>query len=109
MKALKDRIFALTSGEVDISAIQHAWDEIVSAWNLAREARLFFDGVEKTGVALTTANTEIYHGLGRIPTRLLATKLNANATVFTDTPHVTPRTHIYVKASAAVTANLVIT
>jgi hypothetical protein len=108
MKALRDRTFALLAGQLDVSALQHAWDEIVSSWNEARAQRLFFDGVERT-VDLTTSDLPVYHGLNRIPARCWAVMQNANATIYTITQHPTPRTHIFVRASAAVRATLVIT
>lgn len=101
MKQLRDHRF--TDSET-----QKAWDELEKEWNLAQASGIFHNGKIFTAQALGTANREIFHGLGRVPTIVLPLLLNANATVFSDTPHLTPRTHIYVKASATVTATLVI-
>lgn len=101
MKQLRDHRFA-------DAETQKAWDELQKEWNGAQAVGLFVNGVLLKTISLTTANREFFHGLGRVPVHLFATMMNANATVFSDTPHATPRTHVYVKASAAVTVNLVI-
>jgi|ERR671925_38810 hypothetical protein len=88
--------------------LQLAWQQLVSEWGAAMNAGLFANAVFLDGVVLSTSDTPVFHNLGRPPTMLFARMLNANATVFSITPHATPRTHINVRASAAVTANLVI-
>lgn len=65
-------------------------------------------GVLKEAVALTTSNTEVFHGLGRAPRFVLGVMMNANAVIFSDTPHGDPRNFINLKASAAVTANVLL-
>ncbi len=65
-------------------------------------------GVEFVGIALTTTDKELVHNLGRVPTRVLSVWQNSAGVPFVVTQHATPRTHIYVRASAAVTCNLVV-
>jgi hypothetical protein len=69
---------------------------------------LAHSGVLKEGVILGTANTEVPHLLGRVPRYFVAVGLSANAVVYSDTPHPDPRNFIYLKASAAVTANVLV-
>lgn len=86
-------------------AAQSALDQLVT-WLNALRAVGWREGVRKTGVALTTSNTAVYHGLGYEPSVVCALKLNANATVYVDTTHADPTNYVNVKASAAVTATL---
>lgn len=65
-------------------------------------------GVLKESLALTTANLEVYHGLGRVPRYVVGVLLSAVATVYVDTPHGDPRHYVNVKASATCTANVLI-
>jgi hypothetical protein len=60
------------------------------------------------GLALTTSNYELRHNLGREPRWLLPVRRNAAEHVYSDTPHESPRTHVFVRASGDVTVNLLV-
>lgn len=70
------------------------------------------DGVSHSGVLkavdLTTANLEVSHQLGRVPTYYYPVALTANAVVYSDTAHADPRNFIYLRASAACSATVLI-
>lgn len=96
-------------------AVPQGQDELVRAVtrlidleNERAKGGVSHSGVLKEALALSTANTEVYHGLGRAPRFVLGVMLSANAVVFVDTPHGDPRNFVNLKASAAVTANVLI-
>lgn len=59
-------------------------------------------------VTLGTGNTEVAHLLKRVPVFVFPVLLGANAVVYVDTAHADPRNFVNVKASATVTATLLI-
>lgn len=90
------------------SEVAEALDKLITLTNNMLKAGLFHSGTIKSGVALTTSDTPVYHGLGRVPTICMPTYLTANAVVYVVTPHGDPRNYINVRASASVTASLLI-
>lgn len=80
---------------------------IVDQLNAQAKAGISHSGV-MLAVSLTTSNLEVFHGLGRAPTIALPVLLGANAVVYSDTVHPDPRNYIYLRASAAVNATVLI-
>jgi hypothetical protein len=81
---------------------------LVDQTNDQARVGLVHSGIVKTGLALTTANLEVSHQLGRVPSVVLAVKLGGNAVVYSDTVHADPRHFIYLRASATVTADVLV-
>ena len=92
----------------DQTDLIEAVKRLVDQSNDQARAGLVHSGIIKTGLALTTANLEVSHQLGRIPTIILAVKLSGNAVVYSDTVHADPRRFVYLKASATVTADVLV-
>lgn len=88
--------------------VVRAVERLVDLENDHAKKGLSHSGVLKEGLILTTGNTEVPHNLGRVPRYAVAVLLSANAVVFSDTAHADPRNYIYLKASAACTANVLI-
>lgn len=68
-------------------------------------ANPLLDGALLTGVKLTTAVSQVPHGLGRPPLGYIVTAQNANATVWRPSNSL-PSTFLDLQASAAVTVDL---
>lgn len=81
---------------------------LVDQANDQARAGLVHSGIIKTGLVLTTSNLEVSHQLGRVPTVVLPVKLSAGAVVYSDTAHADPRNFVYLKASATVTADVLV-
>lgn len=80
---------------------------LVDAFNNLAQAGIFHGGIIRD-LALTTSNLEVRHDLGRVPTIWMPLSLNANAVVYCDTSHDYPREYINLRASASVTARVLI-
>jgi hypothetical protein len=92
-------------------AEQDQLEAIQRLTDLANEqarAGLSHSGVVLADLALTTASREVAHNLGRVPTIILALKLGAPGVVYSDTPHADPRNYVYLKASATLTASVLV-
>lgn len=88
--------------------ILEAIQRLTDLANDQAKAGLPHSGVVLADLALTTSNREVAHNLGRVPTIVLAVKLGAAGSVYTDTPHVDPRNFINLKASATLTASVLV-
>lgn len=100
-----DRSVARPEG--GLNDIREATQNLVDTLNNQGKAGLSHSGVVKT-LVLGATNTEIYHGLDRVPTFFLAVAQNAAGSVFSDTPHADPRRYINLKASGTLTATVLI-
>ena len=92
----------------DQADLIEAVKRLVDRLNDQSRAGLVHSGIIKTGLALTTANLEVSHQLGRVPSIVLPVKLGGNAVVYSDTAHADPRNFIYLRASATVTADVLV-
>jgi hypothetical protein len=92
-------------------AQQDLLEAIQRLTDLANEqarAGLSHSGVVLADLALTTSNREVAHNLGRVPAIVLALKLGAAGSVYSDTPHANPRNFLYLKASVTLTASVLV-
>lgn len=93
--------------EGGLNDIREATQNLVDTLNNQGKAGLSHSGVEKT-LALTTSDQEVYHGLDRVPTRWFSVAQNAAGSVFSVTAHADPRKYINLRASATMTATVLI-
>lgn len=100
-----DRATARPEG--GLNDIREATQNLVDNLNNQGKAGLSHSGVIKT-LSLTTSDTEVFHGLSRVPTICHAVMQNAAGSVFTVTPHADPRNYINVRASGTMVANVLI-
>ncbi len=89
------------------SDLVEAVTRLVDLLNEQGKQGLSHNGAVRT-VILSTSDLEVPHGLGRTPTMCFPLLQNASASIFVVTPHTDPRNFIFVQASAAVTATLLI-
>ncbi len=92
----------------DQADLIEAVKRLVDLTNDQAKQGLLHSGIIKAGLSLTTSNLEVSHQLGRVPSILLAAKLSGNAVVYSDTVHADPRNFVYLKASATVTADVLV-
>lgn len=88
--------------------VPEALERLIDLVNNLLKEGIVHAGTIIPNLALTTTNLEVRHGLGRPPTVCKELLRNADAVVIVDTPHEDPRNYIWVKASAAVTVNLLV-
>lgn len=89
-------------------AAQVAIDDLVDGVNELARATPWGAGVVFEGVALTTADKEIPHRLGRIARVVRVEKQDAAQTVYVGAATATPRESVNVKATGNVTVTLFI-
>jgi hypothetical protein len=82
---------------------QDAIQRLVDLMNDQSKGGLAHSGVVK-GVTLGTANLEVAHLLERVPTYVFSVGQNSGAVIYSDTAHPDPRNYIYLRATAAVAA-----
>jgi hypothetical protein len=91
---------ARPEGQKDIAdAIQRLVDLI----NDQARGGLSHSGVV-LAVTLGTGNLEVGHQLGRVPSFTFPVGQNSGAVIYSDTPHPDPRNYINLRATAAVSA-----
>lgn len=86
--------------------VQKAFDELSQLWSDACVAGLFFVGKETSLLALTTATTTVFHGLGKVPTRVFPVWMDANVTVKVVPGVSDPLNYVLVAASAGANVRL---
>lgn len=82
-----------------LGVVQRALD---AQSNVLEGARLLVN------VAIGTGDTRIYHGLGRSPVSWLVARPSGNAVVWEQTTSPAPGEYLLLRASAAVTCDLVV-
>ena len=90
------------------AAVHQALRDLTDAYNYHLDRGIFHNGRRYDDVPLTTDNLELFHGFGRAPFGVLALKLNAAEIVYSDTPHQMPMQFVYVRATGACTATLLV-
>lgn len=78
---------------------------LVDAVNDQAEGGALAGGVLKE-LSLTTADQEVYHGLGRVPTVCTAVKQSAAGHVLVVVQHADPRNYINMRGDVAFTATV---
>lgn len=92
------------TGEDDILDITQ---RLVDSVNAQQAGGVFAGGVLKE-LSLTTADQEVYHGLGRVPTVCMAVKQSAAGTALVVVQHGDPRNYINVRGTGSFTATVLI-
>jgi hypothetical protein len=87
--------------------VQDAIQRLVDLINEQAKGGLAHSGIVKS-VTLTTANLEVAHLLERVPSFVVPVGQNTGAVIYSDTVHADPRNYIYLRATAAVTVQMLI-
>jgi hypothetical protein len=87
--------------------IRDALQQVVDLTNNLSKDGMFHNG-RLVVVALSAANSEVSHQLGRVPTYIIQAGANVGGVIFGDTVHPDPRSFIYLKATVTGTYSVLI-